>query len=359
MKMAVFKLAFSLFAPLRLHFRRLEWFACLPALLILAVPAGAAEVNIYSNRQPFLIQPMLDKFTAETGIAVNSLFAEKGLTERVKAEGLNSPVDVLLTTDIARLTEAVEAGITQPVDSPALISAIPESLRDPARNWFALTLRARVIYAANERVKDSEVTTYEGLTAPKWKGRICSRSGNSDYNIALLASQIAHHGETEAAKWLMGVKANLARKPQGDDRAQIRAVAQGECDIALGNTYYMAVMLADPEQAEFARAVHIVFPNQPGTPFPSGTHVNVSGMAMAKHAPNREAAQKLMEFLASPEAQKMYANINNEYPVRSGVESSELLQSWGEFKSDELPLQEIAKFRKRALEIVYETGFDQ
>lgn len=328
-------------------------------LLGMAWPASAAEVNVYSNRQPFLIQPLLDKFTAETGIAVNSLFAEKGLTERVKAEGVNSPVDVLLTTDIARLSEAVEAGVTQAVESPALTSAIPEPLRDPGRNWFALTLRARVVYAANDRVKDGEVTTYEELTDPKWKGRICSRSGNSDYNIALLASQIAHHGEAEAAKWLAGLRANLAHKPQGDDRAQIRAVAQGECDIALGNTYYMAVMLADPQQAEFARAVHIIFPNQPGSSFPAGTHVNVSGMAMAKHAPNSEAAQKLMEFLASPEAQQMYANVNNEYPVRAGVEGSALLQSWGKFKTDELPLQEIAKFRKRALEIVYETGFDQ
>ncbi len=340
-------------------FRILKLFTFFISALPVAGAAMAAEVNVYSYRQPALMQPLFDKFTAETGIEVNSLFAEKGLAERIKAEGVNSPADILLTVDIARLVELDEAGVTQPVASPVLEGAIPAPYRDPQGDWFALTQRARVVYAAKDRVKDGEVTTYEALAEPHWKGRICSRSGASDYNVALLAAQIAHHGEVEAEKWLRGLRANLARKPQGDDRAQIKAVAQGECDIALGNTYYMAMMLADPDQRRFAQAVHILFPNQPGSEYPSGTHVNISGMAMARYAPNREAALKLMEFLSSSEAQNIYAESNSEYPVRPGVHGSALSQSWGAFKADELPLSEIAKYRVRALEMVYETGFDQ
>jgi iron(III) transport system substrate-binding protein len=321
----------------------------------IATLAMAAEVNVYSYRQPSLMQPLFDKFSASSGITVNSLFAEKGLAERIKAEGVNSPADVILASDIARLSEAVEAGVTQAVDSKVLKAAIPAPLRDPADQWFALTRRARVVYASKERVKVGEVTTYEALADPQWKGRICSRSGASDYNVALLAAQIAHHGEAEATKWLKGLRANLAHKPQGDDRAQIKAVAQGECDIALGNSYYLAVMLADPAQRQAAEAVNILFPNQQGY----GAHVNISGMAMAKNAPNRDAAIQLMEFLASKEAQQLYAEINNEYPVGADTPWSPLMQSWGKFKADELPLVEIAGHRVRALEIVYETGFDQ
>lgn len=315
----------------------------------------AAEVNVYSYRQPALMQPLFDKFTASTGIAVNSLFAEKGLAERIKAEGMNSPADVILVSDIARLTEITDAGITQPVSSPVLEGIIPASLREPANHWFALTRRARVIYASKAHVKAGEVTSYEALAEPNWKGRICSRSGASDYNVALLASMIAHHGEAKATQWLRGLRANLARKPQGDDRAQIKAVAEGECDIALGNSYYLAVMLADPALRDAAQAVNILFPNQQDR----GAHINISGMAMARYAPNRDAALKLMEFLAGPEAQKIYAEINNEYPVNRQAPWSALMQSWGAFKADELPLTDIARHRVRALEIVYETGFDQ
>ncbi len=335
--------------------KALKKLSFLIAALSVSGTVMAAEVNVYSYRQPALMQPLFDKFTAASGITVNSLFAEKGLSERIKAEGVNSPADVILASDIARLSEAIEAGVTQAVDSKILDTAIPASLRDPANQWFALTRRARVVYASKERVKDGEVTTYEALAEPQWKGRICSRSGASDYNVALLSAQIAHHGEAKAAQWLKGLRANLARKPQGDDRAQIKAVAQGECDIALGNSYYLAVMLADPAQRPSAEAVNIVFPNQQD----SGAHVNISGMAMAKHAPNRDAALKLMEFLSGAEAQKLYAEINNEYPVRSDAPWSALMKSWGEFKADELPLAEIARHRVRALEIVYETGFDQ
>lgn len=321
--------------------------------------AASGEVNIYSYRQPYLIEPLFDKFTEATGIKVNVVFAKRGLAERIEAEGANSPADLILTTDIARLTGVVEKGITQPVTSPSLQNDIPARYRDPDNHWFGLTVRSRVIYASRERVPEGEVTSYEALAGPAWKDRVCVRSGTNNYNIALLASIIAHHGEAYAKQWLLGLKDNLARKPQGNDRAQIKAVAQGECDVAIGNTYYYAVMLADPAQRPAADAVRMVFPNQTGDGLQGrGAHVNLSGMAMARHAPNRENAQAAMEFLASAEAQRIYAEVNNEYPVKPGVPWSELVQSWGMFTADELPLAEIARHRIRAIELVNETGFD-
>lgn len=317
--------------------------------------AQAAEVNVYSYRQPELTAPLLEKFTAVTGIGVKLIFAEKGLAERVKAEGANSPADVILTTDIARLAELVASDLVQPVSSPSIAANIPAQYRDTDNRWFGLTQRARVVYASKARVKSGDITSYADMTAPQWKGRICSRSGSADYNVALLASRIAHAGDAAAKQWLSGVKANLARKPQGNDRAQIKAVAEGECDIALGNTYYLAIMLADPAQRPFAEAVNIIFPDQNG----NGAHVNISGMAMAKYAPNKDAALKLMEFLSGPEAQKLYAETNNEYPVNPNVPWSALLQSWGKFKPDPLPLQQLATHRIRAQEIVNEVNFDE
>lgn len=319
----------------------------------------AQEVNVYSYRQPYLVEPLFAKFTEQSGIKVNVVFAKKGLDERIAAEGKNSPADVILTTDIARLTGIVEKGITQPVDAAALDDNIPAHYRDPDDHWFGLTVRSRVIYASKERVAEGDVTTYEALTDDKWKGRICVRSGTNKYNVALIASLIAHHGDAAAKEWLIGLKENLARKPQGNDRAQIKAVAQGECDIAIGNTYYYAVMLNDPEQRPAAEAVRMVFPNQSGEGKAArGAHVNLSGMAMAKHAPNRDHAEKLMLFLVSDEAQRIYAEVNNEYPVKPGVAWSEMVRGWGEFKADPLALSEIAKHRRRAIEIVNETGFD-
>ena len=321
--------------------------------------ALAQEVNVYSYRQPYLVEPLFAKFTERTGIKVNVVFAKKGLDERIVAEGENSPADVILTTDIARLTGIVEKGITQPVEAAALEENIPAGYRDPDNHWFGLTVRSRVVYASKERVAEGEVTTYEDLSDDKWKGRICTRSGTDNYNIALLSSMIAHHGDQAAKDWLIGIKENLARKPQGNDRAQIKAVAQGECDIAIGNTYYYAVMLNDPEQRPAAEAVRMVFPNQSGDgPAGRGAHVNLSGMAMAKHAPHRDNAEKLMLFLVSDEAQHIYAEVNNEYPVKPGVAWSEMVKGWGEFKADPLPLSEVARHRRRAIEIVNETGFN-
>lgn len=324
------------------------------ALTGAALPALSQEVNVYSHRQPELIQPLIDAFTAESGIAVNIAFVDKGMVERLVAEGKRTPADLVLTVDIARLSEVVNAGVTQPVDSAVLQANIPARYRDPGNQWFGLTSRARIIYASKDRVAEGEVTTYEDLADPKWKGRICTRSGTHDYNLALLGAVIAHDGEPAAKAWAEGVRANLARKPAGGDRDQVKAIWAGECDISLGNTYYMGEMLADPEQAEWANSVRIVFP----TFVEGGTHMNISGVAMTKAAPNHDAALKLMEFLASDEAQKIYAETNHEFPVKPGVPVSALVASWGSFTPDTLPLIDIAAERPVALKIMEEINFD-
>jgi iron(III) transport system substrate-binding protein len=319
----------------------------------IALPA-MADVNVYTTRQPSLIQPVIDAFTAETGIAVNLAFIEEGLVERLVAEGDRSPADLVMTVDIANLQQIVDAGVVQPVESAVLTSAIPAELRSPDNLWFALTERARIVYASKERVAEGEVTTYEDLASETWRGRICTRSGTHNYNLALLAAMIAHHGEDYAREWAAGVKANLARKPEGNDRAQVRAIWAGECDISLGNTYYMGQMLADPEQVAWAESVNIVFPTFEN----GGTHINVSGIAMTQAAPNRDEALQLMEFLVSPAAQAIYAEVNHEYPVLQGAALSDLVQSWGPLNADTLDLTEIAGHRAAALRIMEEVNFD-
>jgi iron(III) transport system substrate-binding protein len=330
------------------------------ALSLLAGSAGATlaqgEVNIYSYREPQLIDPLLKAFTEKTGIKPNVVYAAAGLNERLAAEGQNSPADLLFTVDAGRLSEAKDAGLTQPVASATLEQAVPAQVRDPGKHWFGLTMRSRVVYASRERVKQDAIT-YEELADPKWKGKICVRSGQHVYNTSLIATIIAHKGEAFAEQWLKGLKANLAQKPAGGDREQARDIASGKCDLALGNTYYMALMTKNeknPEQKDWAKAIKLVFPNANDR----GSHVNISGMALAKHAPNKANALKLMEFLASDEAQKIYANANNEYPVNPKVAPSEIVQSWGTLKPDPLPLENIAKYRKKASELVDKVGFD-
>jgi iron(III) transport system substrate-binding protein len=322
-----------------------------------ATPALAAEtVNVYSYRQPELIDPLFKRFTKTTGIEVRKLFAENGLIERIEQEGALSPVDILLTADVGRLVQAADKGLAQPVESTVLSDAIPANLRSAKDEWFGLTMRARVIYASRDRVKD-ETLSYEDLADPKWKGKICIRPGNHPYNLALFAAMIAHKGEEQTKAWLTGLKANLAVKPSGNDREQAKGVFAGECDIAVANTYYMGVMLTNeknPEQKDWAKSARIIFPASAEI----GTHVNVSGMMLAKNAPNRANAVKLMEFLAGDEAQSLYANQNFEYPVNSKVKPSEIVQSWGAFTPDALNLEEIARNEKAAARLVDEVGFN-
>ncbi len=332
--------------------------AAVAGSMILGATAAHAEgeVNIYSYRQPDLIEPLLEAFTEETGIKANVLFLAQGLEERIEAEGQNSPADVILTVDIGRLTNVKEKGISQPVDDEAIHSHIPATFRDPEGHWFGLTTRGRVVYASKDRVAQDSIT-YEELAEPEWKGRICVRSGQHPYNIALIASMIAHHGEAEAEKWLEGVKENLARKPDGNDRAQAKGIYAGECDVALGNTYYVGLMMTnekEPEQKDWANAIKVLFPNAADR----GTHVNISGMSMAKYAPNKDNALKLMEFRASPEAQEIYANQVFEYPISPDAEASDLVKGFGDIKPDTLPLSEVAKYRKAASELVDKTGFN-
>lgn len=324
------------------------------ALLACTTPAVAQEINVYSHRQPELLQPLVDAFTTETGIAVNVAFVDKGMAERLQAEGDRSPADLVLTVDIARLLQIVEADVLQPVQSDTLEANIPATLRDPGDLWFGLTSRARIVYASKDRVAAGEVTTYEDLASDKWKGRLCTRSGLHDYNIALLGAMITHHDEAYATTWAEGLKANLARKPDGGDRDQVKAIAAGECDIALGNTYYMGQMLADPEQVPAAEAVTIVFPTFEG----AGTHLNISGVAMTKSAPNKENALKFMEWLSGDTAQKIYAETNYEFPVKAGVDRSDLVKSWGEFTPDATPLANIAATRANAVKIMETVNFD-
>jgi iron(III) transport system substrate-binding protein len=329
----------------------------LAAAMAVAAPALAqGEVNIYSYREPQLIDPLLKAFTDKTGIKANVVYAAAGLNERLAAEGANSPADLLFTVDAGRLSEAKDAGLTQPVDLATLQAAVPAQFRDPANHWFGLTMRSRIVYASKGRVKQDAIT-YEELADPKWKGKICIRSGQHVYNTSLIATIIAHKGEAFADEWLKGVKANLAQKPAGGDREQARDIHSGKCDLALGNTYYMALMAKNtknPEQQEWGNAIKPLFPNANDR----GSHVNISGMAMAKNAPNKANALKLMEFLASDEAQKIYAVANNEYPVNPKVPPSEIVQSWGPLKPDPLPLENIAKYRKKASEIVDKVNFD-
>ncbi len=323
-------------------------------LLSSTAAALAEEVNVYSYRQPELIQPLVDAFTAETGIKVNVAFLEKGMVERLVAEGDRSPADLVLTVDVARLAEIVDAGVTQPVESDVLKANVPEIYHDPANHWWGLTTRARIVYASKDRVAPGEITTYEDLADPKWKGRICTRPGTHAYNVGLVAAVLHHLGEEKTKEWLEGVKANLAKKPEGNDRSQVKSIWAGECDISLGNTYYMAQMLKDPEQQAWADSVRIEFP----TFADGGTHVNISGIAMTKAAPNKENALKMMELLSSPAAQAIYAEANAEYPIAPGTEPDALVKGWGSFTADTVNLMDLARLRPEALRLIETVNFD-
>lgn len=323
---------------------------------VLAPQAMAAdEVNVYSYRQPFLVEPMFNEFTKETGIKVNVKFAKKGLAEKLAQEGEYSPADVILTVDISRLAELSNKDLVQPVNSKIIEANIPAQYQDVDNQWFGITTRARAVYSSRDRVgKLGDDFTYADLATPEFKGKICTRSGKHPYNVSLVSAMIAHKGEAETKAWLEGVKANLARKPQGNDRGQVKAIKEGLCDVSLGNSYYLGKMVNDKEQKAWADAVYINFPNQNA----EGTHVNISGMAMAKYSPNKENAQKLMEFLTESTAQSMYAEVNFESPVKAGVAPSELVASWGEFRADDLSLDKIAEYHSAAIKLLDEVKFD-
>ncbi|WPO41422.1 Fe(3+) ABC transporter substrate-binding protein [Tardiphaga sp. 42S5] len=315
---------------------------------------AAEEVNVYTYRETKLVQPIFEAFTKDTGVKVNVISASSGLEQRMKAEGANSPADVLLTVDIGRIDEAVQAGVTQPMKSEVIEKVVPAQYRDPDGHWAGISMRARVVYASKDRVKQDAIT-YEELADPKWKGKICIRSGQHIYNNGLFAAYVAKHGEAKAEEWLRGVKANLAQKPSGGDRETARDVAAGKCDLGIGNTYYWALMMnADPDKKPWAEATKVILPTFEG----GGTHVNLSGVLLAKYAPNKANAMKLIEWLAGEHAQQVYADANYEYPVRAGITVNPTIAGYGKLNADPMPIAKIAANRKAASTLVDKVGFD-
>ncbi len=318
------------------------------ALPLCAVSAIADELNIYSARQEALIKPLLDRFSEETGITVN-LVTGKGdaLLTRLRSEGKNSPADLLLTTDAGRLYRAQEAGVLQPVTSDTLNALVPAHLRSAEGYWYGLSVRARGIVYALDRVQPADLSSYEALADPEWKGRVCIRSSGNIYNQSLVAGMLATEGTAKTDAWLRDFVPNFARPPQGGDRDQIKAVAAGQCDVAVVNSYYLGGMInsGDEEQQAAAARVGIFWPNQESR----GTHINVSGAGVTAAAKNPKAALSLIEFLASDDSQRWYAETNNEYPVRDSVEPSVLLKSWGTFKSDQVPMSELGRLNAEAV----------
>ncbi len=326
-----------------------------PALLSSTAQA-AGEVNLYSARKEALIKPLLERFTQQTGISVNLVTGKAdALIKRLQSEGRNTPADLLITTDAGRLYRAKASGLLQTVDSRVLATAVPEQYRDPDGQWYGLSLRARTILFHRQRVSPDDLSTYEDLADPKWKGRICIRSSGNIYNQSLVASMLVANGADATLAWSKGLVANLARPPRGGDRDQIKAVAAGQCDIAIANTYYLGKLLHSKRAAEreVAKQIGVFWPNQDGR----GVHVNISGAGVTAHARNRGNAVKLLEFLASNESQQWYAEVNHEYPVRPGVAISATLASWGPFKSDAINLALLGENNAAAVRIMDRAGW--
>ena len=329
--------------------------AALPALLA-APGALAQELNIYSHRQPFLINPFIHAYEKQTGVKVNVVYAKKGLAQRLQAEGRRSPADVVLTVDIARLYVYADKDLLASIDSAVLRKNVPAHLRDPQNRWFAFSKRARVIVASKAAKDASRIARYEDLAAPEWKGRICVRPGSHVYNRALIASFIEASGEKGAEAWARGVVANLARRPQGNDRAQVKAIFEGVCDLSIINNYYFGKLEHSgvPEHRKWAKAVRLIFPNQDGR----GTHVNISGGGVTKHSRHKDRAVGFLEFLTSETAQKLYGSVNFEYPVNPAIEPSAELKSWGgDFKEDRIPIARIAELAPRAQLVIDRAGW--
>ena len=333
-------------------------FLTLFALLISSINfANSAEVNIYSHRQPFLINPFLEAFSNKTGIKTNVVYSSKGLAQRLKAEGKNSPADVVLTVDIGRLHIYHDMDLLASISSLKLDKNIPSHLKSVDNTWFGLSKRARIIVTSNERVPIGSIKNIENLSDPRWKNKICSRPGSHVYNRALLASVIAEHGIDEAEKWAQGLVSNLARRPQGNDRAQVKAIYYGQCDIAIINNYYFGKLKysKDPDQREWAKSLNLIFPNQAKSE--RGAHINISGGGVAKYSKNKVGAIKLLEFLTGATAQKLYGDINFEYPVNPSIKASEELELWGSFKEDKLPIERIAQLSSEAQKIIDRVGW--
>ncbi|MBI4723693.1 MAG: extracellular solute-binding protein [Rhodomicrobium sp.] len=339
---------------------RIQLCAIAILLAIAATAAGmaearAAEVNLYSYREPQRIAPLLRAFHAATGIRVKVTFAGKDLIERIAAEGEHSPADVLLTNEFGLLLDARALGLTQAFKSPVVEANVPASYRDPEGHWFGLTRHARLFVVSATRVS-ADTVTYEELAEPRWKGKICMRSGKHPYNTTLIASMLAHHGSRKAEAWLRGVKANLARPPSGGDRDQIRAVIEGVCDVAVVNSYYAAnFIFIDRNLREQKHApIRLLFSNSADR----GTHVAISGAALMKHSRNKESGIKLIELLTSELGQRMYSAVDDEYPVSEAVAPPALMASWPTLRADTVPLHKLSELRMEAQRLVDAIAFD-
>jgi iron(III) transport system substrate-binding protein len=337
-------------------------FACLgltlSSTLLYSHEISSKTLTLYTTREPKLLQPTLELFKEKTGIEVHPLFFKEGLAERVAAEGPNSPADVFLIVDIGVLTSLVDKGVTKPFQSKRVLEAVPVELRDSKDHWTAVSMRARVLYAKKDLQVPSPFS-YEDLAKPEWKGKICVRSGQHPYNLSLVAAYLDRYGEEETLAWLKGIKANLARKPSGGDREVARDILGGLCEVGLGNSYYVALMRkadATSEQRAWGEAITVILPEfrKEG----GGTHINISGVALAKNSKNPDLAQAFLDFLVSEEAQRLYAHTNNEYPVRVGVDVDPIIASFGPLKKDNISLHAIADKRKEASQLVDRAGFD-
>ena len=329
------------------------------ALLMAIISNGAAHaesLGIYTHRQPFLLEPILEAYTKKTGVEFQTVYAPKGLAARLKAEGERTEADLVLTVDISRIKELADTGLLAPLASDILNKHVPSYLRDANDRWTALSLRARIIAVSKDRVGKQAITTIEDLASPKWQGRVCSRKGSHVYNRAVLASLIAHNGEEAAKNWTLGLVDNLARRPQGNDRAQAKAIYSGQCDVALMNTYYYGKMKFakdKPEQQKWADSIEIAFFNQDGR----GQHVNISAAGITQGSKRKELARAFLEWVTSEEAQQIYTKVNFEYPVNPNAQLSKEVASWGTFKMDMLPMNVIADNSPQAQRIINETGW--
>lgn len=317
---------------------------------------NSGEVNLYTSRHYDVDDQIFADFTKETGIKVNVIKGkEDELIERLSREGKATKGDLFFTSDAGRLHWAKDKGLLQSVESETLNKNIPENLADKDKQWYGLTKRARVIVYSKDKVDPSELSTYEALTEDKWKGKVLIRSSENIYNQSLVSSFISLNGKEEAKNWAEGIVKNMARDPQGGDRDQAKGIVAGEGDVAIMNSYYFGQMLnsEDPEEVKVAEQLSVFFPNQETT----GTHINISGIGVTKHAKNKENAIKLMEYLSSADVQKVFAEANYEYPVNKEVEPSELLKSWGEFKEQDLNLSELGENNADAVKILNEVSW--
>lgn len=342
---------------LKLRFRALCVVTLSGLIAVYGAQAQDKVLNLYSARHYSTDEALYSNFTKATGIKINRLEGgEDQLLQRIKSEGVNSPADVFLTVDAGRLWLADQEGVFAPVQSKVLSERIPAAYRLASNTWYGLSSRARVMVVDKLKVKPGEITSYEDLADPKWKGQVCTRSGSHVYMLSLISSIIEHAGAEKAEAWAKGVVANLARQPKGGDTDQVKAVAAGECVVALSNSYYLARMIKSDKTEDRAvmERVRIVWPNSNGR----GVHMNVSGGGVLKHAPNRENAIKFMEYLVSDEAQGYFANGNNEWPIVSGLKvKNAALESMGTFKPDPINMIALGKNQRAAQEIVNRVGW--